>query len=190
MQLLEGKAAIITGSGRGIGRSVAKLFAKYGASVVINDLDQDVVQQVVTEIRSDGGQAISCNGSVTAEDFPERIMSTVLNEFGRLDIIVNNAGYTWDAVIHKMSDEAWQAMLAVHMTAPFRIIRAASSYLRETAKQEIADGKCVHRKIISISSLSGITGNAGQVNYSAAKMGIVGLTKALAREWGRFNINA
>src|SRR5690242_13147978 len=111
MQLLEGKAAIVTGSGRGIGRSVAKLFAKYGASVVVNDLDEDVAEEVVTEIRSDGGEAISCNGSVTAEHFPQQLVSTVLNEFGRLDIIVNNAGYTWDSVIHKMSDDAWQAML-------------------------------------------------------------------------------
>jgi 3-oxoacyl-[acyl-carrier protein] reductase len=189
MKLLEGKAALITGSGRGIGRSVAKLFAQHGAAVVTNDLDEEVAQQVVTEIRADGGQAIACNGSVTAEDFPGRMISTVLDQFGRLDIIVNNAGYTWDAVVHNMSDEAWQSMLAVHLTAPFRIIRAASSYLRETAKHEIAKGERCNRKIINVSSVSGITGNAGQVNYSAAKMGVVGMTKALAREWGRFNIN-
>jgi 3-oxoacyl-[acyl-carrier protein] reductase len=189
MKLLEGKAAVVTGSGRGIGRSVAKLFAQHGAAIVTNDLDEEVAQQVVTEIRSGGGQAIACNGSVTAEDFPERMISTVLDQFGRLDIIVNNAGYTWDAVVHNMSDEAWQSMLAVHLTAPFRIIRAASSYLRETAKQELAKGERVHRKIINVSSVSGMTGSAGQVNYSAAKLGVVGMTKALAREWGRFNIN-
>jgi len=189
MQLLEGKAAVITGSGRGIGRSVAKLFALHGARVVVNDLDEEVAQQVATEIRSDGHQAIVCPGSVTATDFPEKMMSTVLEQFGRLDVIVNNAGYTWDAVVHNMSDESWQSMLEVHLTAPFRIIRAASQYLRDTAKQEIARGERIHRKIINVSSVSGIAGSAGQVNYSAAKMGVVGMTKALAREWGRFNIN-
>lgn len=189
MRLLEGKVAVITGSGRGIGRSIAILFAQHGARVVINDLDQDVAQQVVTEICSQGEQAVVCEGNVTAEDFPEKLVNTVLGQFGRLDIIVNNAGYTWDAVVHNMTDEAWQAMLAVHMTAPFRIIRAASSYLRETAKQEIAKGERIHRKIVNVSSVSGLAGGAGQVNYSAAKMGVVGMTKALAREWGRFNIN-
>lgn len=189
MRLLEGKVAVVTGSGRGIGRSIAKLFAEHGARVVINDLDEDVAHQVVTEIGSEGEQAVAFQGNVTAEDFPEKMMSTVLGQFGRLDIIVNNAGYTWDAVVHNMTDEAWQAMLAVHMTAPFRIIRAASSYLRETAKQEIAKGERIHRKIVNVSSVSGLTGSAGQVNYSAAKMGVVGMTKALAREWGRFNIN-
>ena len=189
MGLLEGKTAIITGSGRGIGRSVAKLFTQHGASVVINDLDEDVAQQALDEIRSEGGQAIACHGSVTAEDFPARLVSMTLEQLGRLDIIVNNAGYTWDAVVHSMSDEAWQAMLAVHLTAPFRIIRAAAPYLRETAKQETARGERLHRKIINVSSVSGLAGNAGQLNYSAAKMGVVGLTKSLAREWGRFNIN-
>src|SRR3990172_2497870 len=189
MQLLEGKAAVITGSGRGIGRSVAKLFAQHGARVVINDFDPEFAQQVASEISAEGQQAIVCPGSVTANDFPEKMMTTVLSQFGRLDIIVNNAGYTWDAVVHNMSDEAWDAMLAVHLTAPFRIIRAASSYLRETAKQEIAKGERVHRKIVNVSSVSGLAGSAGQFNYSAAKMGVVGMTKALAREWGRFNIN-
>jgi len=189
MRLLEGKAAVITGSGRGIGRSVAKLFAQHGARVVVNDLDEDCAQQVASEICSEGEQAVACPGNVTADDFPESLMNIVISQFGRLDIIVNNAGYTWDAVVHNMSDEAWDAMLAVHLTAPFRIIRAASSYLRETAKQEIAKGERVHRKIVNVSSVSGLAGSAGQFNYSAAKMGVVGMTKALAREWGRFNIN-
>lgn len=189
MKLLEGKTAIITGSGRGIGRSVAHLFVQHGASVLINDLDDDVGNEVAAEITSDGGQAIACNGSVTDETFPDRLVSRALEHFGRLDIIVNNAGYTWDAVVHNMTDNAWESMLAIHVTAPFRIIRAASSYLRQTAKEEISSGTRIHRKIINVSSVSGLTGNAGQVNYSAAKMGVVGMTKALAREWGRFNIN-
>ena len=189
MKLLEGKAAIITGSGRGIGRSVANLFVQHGASVLINDLDDEVGNQVAAAITAEGGRAVACNGSVTDEKFPDQLVNTALDQFGRLDIIVNNAGYTWDAVVQKITDNAWESMIAIHMTAPFRIIRAASSYFRETAKEEIANGKSVHRKIINVSSVSGLTGNAGQVNYAAAKMGVVGMTKALAREWGRFNIN-
>lgn len=189
MRLLEGKSAIITGSGRGIGRSVANLFVQHGASVVINDLDDDVGNEAAASISSEGGRAVACNGSVTGDKFADQLVNTALEQFGRLDIIVNNAGYTWDAVVHNMTDDAWESMLAVHMTAPFRLIRAASSYFRETAKQEIANGDRVHRKIINVSSVSGLTGNAGQVNYAAAKMGVVGMTKALAREWGRFNIN-
>jgi 3-oxoacyl-[acyl-carrier protein] reductase len=189
MKLLEGKTAIITGSGRGIGRSVANIFAQHGASVLINDLDADVGNEVAAAITSEGGRAVACSGSVVDEKFPEELVRTALDQFGRLDIIVNNAGYTWDAVVHSMTDPVWESMLAIHLTAPFRIIRAASSYLRAAAKEEIAEGKRVHRKIINVSSVSGLAGNAGQVNYSAAKMGVVGMTKALAREWGRFNIN-
>ncbi len=189
MQLLEGKSAIVTGSGRGIGRAVAKLFAEHGAAVVVNDLEGEVAESVVSEIKEAGGRAVACVGSVTAPDFPERIVRTAVEEFGKLDILVNNAGYTWDAVIQNMTDEMWYAMIDVHLTAPFRLIRAASPYMREVAKQEIAEGKRVHRKIINISSTSGVAGNAGQANYSAGKMGVVGLTKTMAKEWGRFNIN-
>jgi 3-oxoacyl-[acyl-carrier protein] reductase len=189
MHLLEGKSAIVTGSGRGIGRAVAKLFAEHGAAVVVNDLEGEVAESVVSEIKEAGGRAVACVGSVTAPDFPERIVRTAVEEFGKLDILVNNAGYTWDAVIQNMTDEMWYAMIDVHLTAPFRLIRAASPYMREVAKQEIAEGKRVHRKIINISSTSGVAGNAGQANYSAGKMGVVGLTKTMAKEWGRFNIN-
>jgi len=189
MRLLEDKVAIITGSGRGIGRSVANLFVQHGASVLINDLDDEVGNEAAAAITAAGGQAVACNGSVVDEKLPEQLINTALGEFGRLDIIVNNAGYTWDAVVHNMTDSAWEAMIAIHMTAPFRMIRAASSYFRETAKDEIANNRTVHRKIVNVSSVSGLTGNAGQVNYAAAKMGVVGMTKALAREWGRFNIN-
>jgi 3-oxoacyl-[acyl-carrier protein] reductase len=159
-RLLQGKSAIVTGSGRGIGRSIAKLFAEHGASVVINDIDSDVAETTAREINEAGGKSV-----------------------------VNNAGYTWDAVIQNMTDEQWYAMIDVHLTAPFRIIRAATPYMREVAKQEIAEGKRVHRKIINVSSTSGVAGNPGQVNYSAGKMGIVGVTKTMAKEWGRFNIN-
>lgn len=189
MHLLEGKTAIITGSGRGIGRAVAVLFAQHGASVVVNDLDGEVAESVVSEIQAAGGKAVSCVGSVTAPEFPDKIVKTCVEEFGKLDIIVNNAGYTWDAVLQNITDEMWDAMIEVHLTAPFKIIRAAVPYMREVAKQEIAEGKRVHRKIINVSSTSGVAGNPGQANYSAGKMGIVGVTKTLAKEWGRFNIN-
>ncbi len=189
MKLVEGKSAIVTGSGRGIGRAVALLLAQHGAHVVVNDLDGDAAEGVVNSINASGGVATACVGSVTAPDFPEKIVRTAVQQFGRLDIIVNNAGYTWDAVIQNMTDEMWDAMIGVHLTAPFRIIRAAVPYLREAAKQEIAEGTRVHRKIINVSSTSGVAGNPGQANYSAGKMGVVGLTKTMAKEWGRFNIN-
>jgi 3-oxoacyl-[acyl-carrier protein] reductase len=188
-RLLAGKSAIVTGSGRGIGQSIAKLFSEHGASVVINDLDQEVAQETADEINNSGGRAIVCAGSVTDAEFPDRLVKTAAQAFGGIDIIVNNAGYTWDAVIQNMTDEQWYAMIDVHLTAPFRIIRAATPYMREVAKQEIAEGKRVHRKIINVSSTSGVAGNPGQANYSAGKMGIVGVTKTMAKEWGRFNIN-
>ncbi|MBS1788751.1 MAG: SDR family oxidoreductase [Acidobacteria bacterium] len=189
MKLLEGKSAIVTGSGRGIGRAVATLFAEHGAHVVVNDLDGETAEGVANSINASGGVATTCVGSVTAPDFAEKVVQTAVQEFGKLDIIVNNAGYTWDGVIQNVTDEMWDAMIAVHLTAPFKIIRAATPYMREAAKREMAEGKRVHRKIVNVSSTSGVAGNPGQVNYSAGKMGIVGVTKTLAKEWGRFSIN-
>ncbi|HSE96924.1 MAG TPA: SDR family oxidoreductase [Blastocatellia bacterium] len=188
-RLLVGKSAIITGSGRGIGRSIATLFANHGASIVINDIDAEVAETTAREINEAGGRAEVCAGSVTDPEFPDRLVRTAAESFGGIDIIVNNAGYTWDAVIQNMTDEQWYAMIDVHLTAPFRIIRAATPFMREAAKKEIAEGRRIHRKIINVSSTSGVAGNAGQVNYSAGKMGIVGVTKTMAKEWGRFNIN-
>ena len=189
MKLLEGKSAIVTGSGRGIGRAIATLFAEHGAHVVVNDLDGEVAESVVNSINAAGGVATACVGSVTAPDFPDQIVQTAVQEFGGLDIIVNNAGYTWDGVIQNVTDEMWDAIIDVHLKAPFRIIRAAVPYMRDIAKEEVAAGKRVHRKIINVSSTSGVAGNPGQVNYSAGKMGIVGVTKTMAKEWGRFSIN-
>jgi 3-oxoacyl-[acyl-carrier protein] reductase len=189
MVLLEDKVAVITGSGRGIGKAIATLFAKEGASVVINDLDPEPAEQTAEEIRKTGAKAVACAGSVTDKEFPDRLMSTAIKEFGKLDVLVNNAGYTWDAVIQNMSDEQWYAMIDVHATAPFRIIRAATPYMREAAKKELKEGKKVSRKIVNITSIAGVYGNAGQVNYSAGKAALIGITKAMAKEWGRFNIN-
>jgi len=186
---LEGKVALVSGSGRGIGREIALKLASEGARVVINDLDEAPALDTVQTIQSRGGQAVACVGSVAAADFGERFVETALKHYGGLDIIVNNAGYTWDNVVQKMSDEQWEAMLAVHLTAPFRILRAASNFIREAAKREAEAGTPVYRKVVNISSTSGVYGNAGQANYAAAKAGINGLTKALAKEWGRYKVN-
>ncbi len=186
---LEGKVALVSGSGRGIGRALALKLAHEGARVVVNDLDQEPALEVVESIRSSGGEAEPCVGSVTEDGFAERFVATGVDAWGGLDIIVNNAGYTWDNVIHKMQDDQFQAMLDVHLVAPFRILRAASGFIREAAKREAADGVEVFRKVVNISSTSGTGGNAGQANYSSAKAGVIGLTKALAKEWGRYKVN-
>ncbi|WER50909.1 SDR family oxidoreductase [Cupriavidus sp. WKF15] len=185
---LEGKVALVTGSGRGIGRSIALKLASEGARLVINDLDQEPAQEVVETIRATGEQAIACVGSVTAPDFAERFVGTAVSEYKSLDIIVNNAGYTWDNVIQKMTDEQWYAMLDCHLTAPFRILRAAQPVIRGLSKAEGEAGQRAVRKVVNISSVAGLFGNAGQANYSAAKAGIVGMTQTLAKEWGRMNV--
>jgi 3-oxoacyl-[acyl-carrier protein] reductase len=189
MGKLDGKVALVSGSGRGIGRAIALKLAAEGARVVVNDLDEAPALETVAAVKTAGGQAALCVGSVTASEFPDRFVQTALDQFGSLDIIVNNAGYTWDNVIQKMTDEQWDAILDVHLRAPFRILRAASGFIREAAKREAAEGREVFRKVVNISSTSGTGGNAGQVNYSSAKSGIIGLTKALAKEWGRYRVN-
>ncbi|HEX5739450.1 MAG TPA: SDR family oxidoreductase [Hydrogenophaga sp.] len=188
-QKLEGKVALVSGSGRGIGREIALKLASEGARVVINDLDAAPAEQTVADIVSRDGQAVACVGSVTDAAFGDKFVKTALDAFGGVDIIVNNAGYTWDNVVQKMSDEQWEAMLAVHLTAPFRILRAASGFIRDAAKREAEAGTPVFRKVVNISSTSGVYGNAGQANYAAAKAGINGLTKAMAKEWGRYKVN-
>ncbi len=186
MGVLDGKAAIVTGSARGIGRATAELLASEGAKVLINDLDGDVAEQAAGEIQ---GETTVFAGDLTKPGVPDELVKKALDDFGQLDIIVNNAGYTWDGVVHKMSDEQFQAMLDIHTVVPFRIVRAAAPFLRESAKKEKEAGTEVFRKIVNVSSISGTMGNAGQANYSAAKAGLVGLTKTLAKEWGGFKIN-
>jgi len=187
-QKLDAKVALITGSGRGIGRAIALKLASEGARIVVNDLDAEPAQETVQAIRDAGGQAVACVGSVAAPDFADRFIATAIDTYQGLDIIVNNAGYTWDNVIQKMSDEQWVAMLDVHLTAPFRILRAAQPVIRRLSKADTDAGHRVVRKVVNISSVAGLFGNAGQANYATAKAGIVGMTQTLAKEWGRMNV--
>ncbi|TJY62972.1 SDR family oxidoreductase [Sinimarinibacterium sp. CAU 1509] len=189
MQKLKGKVALVTGSGRGIGQQIALQLAAYGAKVVINDLDEAPAQETAEMIRAAGGEALVCAGSVTAAGFAERFVDSAIDAFGDVHIIVNNAGYTWDAMIQKMSEEQFDAMIDVHLKAPWKILKAASEVIRIKAKEEANQGREVIRKVVNISSVAGTRGNAGQTNYSSAKAGIAGLTRTLSKEWGRYKVN-
>jgi 3-oxoacyl-[acyl-carrier protein] reductase len=186
---LKGKTALITGAGRGIGREVALQLAAAGASVMLSDLDRDVLLETGALIDAAQGSAKALAGDLTAADFPDKLVKAAVDAFGSLDIIVNNAGYTWDNVIQKTTDEQFQAMLDIHVVAPFRLLRAASEQIRSQAKAEIAKGRRVMRKVVNITSISGMDGMAGQAGYGSGKAGIIGLTKVLAKEWGRYNVN-
>lgn len=191
MGLIEGKVAIVTGSGRGIGAATAKLLAEHGARLIVSDLDEGPAAETAAAIRDAGGEVVVFAGDVTDPEFPPAIMQRAVEAYGGLDILVNNAGFTWDGMIHKMSDKQWEAIINVHLTAPFRMVRAAAAVMRERAKLEMAqDGQAQARKIVNISSTTGTYGNVGQANYAAGKSGIIGLTKTIAKEWGRFNICA
>jgi 3-oxoacyl-[acyl-carrier protein] reductase len=184
---LAGKVALVTGAGRGIGKAIARRLAMTGASVMINDLDADVLSAAQAEIPVD--RVHHLHGDLTDPGVPDALVQATIDRFGSIDIIVNNAGYTWDSVIQKTSDEQFQAMLDIHLVVPFRILRAASGFIREAAKREMAAGQRVMRKVVNITSISGTDGNPGQVGYSAGKAGAIGVTKTLAKEWGRYNVN-
>ena len=186
---LSGKVALVTGSGRGIGQQIALKLARAGAAVVVNDLDAAPAAETVEKIEADGGSATAVVGSVLEDGFAERFVGTAVETYGGLHIVVNNAGFTWDSVIQKMTDEQWDTILDVHLKAPFRILRAAQPVISAAVKSERAEGRVVNRKVVNISSLAGVGGNAGQANYSAAKAGVEGLTRTLSKEWGRLSVN-
>jgi 3-oxoacyl-[acyl-carrier protein] reductase len=189
--LLRGRTAIITGSGRGIGAATARLFGREGARVVVNDLDPTVADATAAAIVDAGGEAIAISGSVMDEPMPNRLVEAALEAFGTPDVIVNNAGFLWDGMLHKMTDQQWDAVVACHLTVPFRLVRAASPYIRAAAKEEVErDGAPRDRAIVNVSSTSGLHGNAGQANYAAAKAGVVGLTKTMAKEMGPLGVRA
>ncbi|KAF2262807.1 short-chain dehydrogenase/reductase-like protein SDR [Lojkania enalia] len=182
--MLVGQTAIITGSGQGIGAECARLFANEGAKIVVADVDAKKAQDVADQINQSGGSAIVAVGDVLDDKYIKELIKKAA-EFGggKIHIIVNNAGYTWDGVIHKMTDKQWHTIVDVHGTAPFKIVREAAPYFR------VKDGE--PRNIINISSTSGLHGNAGQINYSLAKAGVTGLTKTIAKEWGpQFGVRA
>jgi 3-oxoacyl-[acyl-carrier protein] reductase len=189
MSKLDGKIALVSGSGRGIGREIALKLASEGARIVVNDLDAKFAEETVAVIREAGSDAVACVGNVTDADFGDRFVKSAIDTFGGIDIIVNNAGYTWDNVIQKTTDEQWYAMMDVHMTAPFRILRAAADFIRHSAKREAEEGREVFRKVVNVSSLVGVGGNAGQIGYGAAKAGVTGITRVMAKEWGRSKVN-
>jgi len=189
MSGIHNQVAIVTGAGRGVGRATAIKLAGEGAKVVVNDLDADVAQDTVSQIRSNGGEAVALAGSVTDKSFPDALIQGALDAFGNIDIIVNNAGYIWNGAMHNHSDEQFEAMLDVHISAPFRILRSYFTWLRGKVNEEQASGEGVRcRKVVNVSSVSGTTGSATQIGYSAGKAGVIGLTKTLAKEWGRYNV--
>ncbi|MFY9910664.1 MAG: SDR family oxidoreductase [Candidatus Sulfotelmatobacter sp.] len=186
---LEGKTALVTGAGRGIGRAIATRLANEGAAVMVNDLDDAALCETRCTLRNAGHRVERLVGDLVQPSFPDKLIEATLSAFGSVDIVVNNAGYSWDNVIQKTSDEQFQAMLEIHVMVPFRVLRAASTYIRETAKKEIAAGKRVMRKVVNITSIAGTDGNAGQAGYGSGKAGVIGLTKTMAKEWGRYNVN-
>ena len=190
MLLFENQGVVVTGAGRGIGAAAAKLFAQHGASVVVNDLDAEPAAETVRAIEEAGGTAHAVAGSVTEDGFAERLLDAAAERFGKINVLVNNAGFTWDGMLHTMTDEQWLRVLEIHTFAPFRLIRAAAKHLRAPAKAEHDAGRppSENRVIVNVSSTSGLHGNVGQANYATAKMGVVGLTKTVAKEWGRFGI--
>jgi 3-oxoacyl-[acyl-carrier protein] reductase len=185
---LEGKTALVTGSGRGIGRAIAKRLLTAGANVMLNDMDEALLLDAEADL-GHPDRVRHVTGDLTLPATPSTVVQAVLSAFGGIDIIVNNAGYLWDSVIQKTTDEQFQAMLDIHLVTPFRILRAASDFLRSAAKSEAAANRRVMRKVVNITSIAGTDGNPGQVAYSTAKAGVLGLTKTLAKEWGRYNVN-
>jgi 3-oxoacyl-[acyl-carrier protein] reductase len=186
---LIGQVALVTGAGRGIGQAIAIKLASEGADVVVNDIDEAPAAQTVEAIRALGRKSDYWIGSVAQQGAAEALVAHCISSLGGVDIIVNNAGYILDGPIHRMSDEQWNAIIDVHLNAPFRVLRAAAPHFRQRAEDDAKQGLKRHRKVVNISSTSGVMGNPGQANYSSAKAGVIGLTKALSKEWAKYRVN-
>lgn len=191
MGRLSDRVAIVTGSGRGIGRATALRFAEEGAKVVINDLDPEVAQDAAEEIKKNGGEAISVAANIMELSEAQRVVQAAVDEFGKLDILINNAGTTKDKTFHNMGPDIFEFGVKVNLFTAYNMAYASMPFMREVAKNEKAANGAVayHRKIVFTSSVAAITGNPGQANYVAAKGGLIALTKTLARELGPFQIN-
>jgi 3-oxoacyl-[acyl-carrier protein] reductase len=192
MGLLDDRVAVITGAGRGIGHACALTFVREGARVIINDVDEEpaAATRADCEQLRPGAAAVHV-GSVAKSAETDALMKLAVTTFGKLDILVNNAGITRDRMTHLMTDDFWDLVIDVNLKGTFNCIRSAARYMRDVAKKEIEDhGRpAYHRKIVNFYSTAAIRGNPGQVNYTAAKMGNVGITRTVAQEWGRFGIN-
>ena len=185
---LAGRTALLTGGGRGIGQAIALKLGRAGAKVLVNDFDAEPAKATVEIIRESGGEADVFIGDVREDNFGDRFIQHAVATCRSVDIIINNAGYTRDAVIQKMSDAEWREILDVHLTAPFRILRAAQPVFKQQAAADAGAGRRLVRKVVNVSSISGLFGIAGQSNYSSAKAGLIGLTQVLAKEWGRYGV--
>ena len=176
---LEGKVAVITGAGQGLGRAYALEFAKQGADVVVNDVNIDNANKVVKEIEGMGKKAIAVKAGVNSREEAQKLIDTAIEKFGKVDILVNNAGITRTAMLHKMTEEEWDQVISVNLTGVYNCIRAVAPHMMERK----------YGKIVNVTSVAGVRGTMGQINYGAAKAGVIGITKSAARELAKYGIN-